>query len=139
MDSYNLIMVIKLIQAQTKRTLTQIEASLSFPASRALTWVVYEAVDAAVFNLVFSSVSTGTGAGFQSSGAISYTLQAGKTYFIGVNITGSYVAYFGGSTGQKPLSFGIALGSASAASTSNSIYAYLVPEQLYYFRLTTKP
>lgn len=125
------------VLVQSARTLTQIEAYLSLPASRALTWVIYERTSDSYYSLVASAASTGTGTGFQSSGSISQALQAGKTYFIGVGITGTYVAYY--STSNDPLtSFGPALGSATSYATQNSINIYAQPEQLYYFRLTTK-
>jgi hypothetical protein len=127
------------VRVHSDRTLTQIEAYLSFPASRALAWVVYEATSSNDFSLGFSSASTGTGAALQSSGPISYSLKAGKTYLIGVNVTGSFVSYYGVEESQKPLSFGAALGGATASSSASTIYAYPTPSQLYYFRLTTKP
>ncbi|MFZ5896502.1 MAG: hypothetical protein ACOY0T_35940 [Myxococcota bacterium] len=125
------------VLVQSARTLTQIEAYLSLPASRALTWVVYERLSDSYFSLVASAASTGTGTGFQSSGAISQLLQAGKTYFIGVGITGSYVAYYG-TAGDQLTTFGPVLGSATSYTAQSTISVYVQPEQLYYFRVTTK-
>jgi len=127
------------IRVQTTRTLTQIEAYLSLPASRALTWVVYEIVGSGqYFSLVYSAATTGTGTGFQSSGSLSYSLQAGKTYLLGVNITGSYVAYYTSPVEPRTLSFATALGATTAYAAVNSVYAYLQEERLYYFRYTSK-
>jgi hypothetical protein len=128
-----------LIQVQAGRTLTQIEAYLTLPGSRALTWAVYEGGTNNTFTLVASSATVASGTGFQSSGAISYALKPGRSYFIGVNVTGTYVAYFSSQSEAELLSFGTAEGAMLAYSLSSLLYGNVNPSQLYYLKLTTTP
>jgi hypothetical protein len=100
---------------QTARKLTLIEAPISVPVPRAMVWAVYEQTNSDLqgeFDLKFQKTSTATGTGFQSSGAISVQLEAGKTYFIGVSATdGSFAYYYDYVTGTPALNFAHVIGS----------------------------
>jgi hypothetical protein len=97
------------VLVHTARKLTTIEAYLSFPTNRSVTWVVYEQTNAnqvGEFDLAYQKTTPGSGTGFQSSGAISFELKAGKTYAIGFAVSGgSFVYYFDSTTAPQSLSF----------------------------------
>jgi hypothetical protein len=93
----------------TARKLTMIESNLSLQTQRTLIWVVYEQTNAnqvGEFDLAYQKTTTGTGTGFQSSGAISFELTAGKSYAIGVVVVGgSFIYYYDTTTAPQSLSF----------------------------------
>jgi hypothetical protein len=132
------------ILTQSSRTITQIEAYLTLPANRDLTWVIYEREKFLWrFDSVFSTVTVGTGTGFQSSGTISYTLKADTSYFIGVNVAGgSFGAYYG--IEPKGLSFGVTQDAlvareqtSSPSPATPSLDVWPQPDRIYYLRVTT--
>ncbi len=79
---------------ESARKLTLIEADISMPTQRNLKWVVFEVTDQDQ-NVEFAlqQDSTGSGSGFQSSGAVGVQLGAGKRYFIGVTAVDGTFAY----------------------------------------------
>jgi hypothetical protein len=76
----------------TPRKLNQLEVYASVAGVQKFSWVVYQKrTGSSAFDLVYQKVTAQatSGAGFVSSGALSYTLAAGKTYAVGAHITGS--------------------------------------------------
>jgi hypothetical protein len=102
-------MMTNIVRVESARKLTTIEAYFSLPASRTLTWVVYEQTNAnqlGQYDLAYQKTTTGTGQGFQSSGPVSFALKAGKTYAIGVSVGGgSFFYFFDTTVGAPSLSF----------------------------------
>lgn len=100
------------IKVLSNRTLTQIEADLVLAASRTLTWVVLERIGDGYFTEVFAKDVTGqSGSGYFSSGALTFQLQAGKTYALGVRTpAGSIAAYRNGAPWPIQVSLGKVLG-----------------------------
>jgi hypothetical protein len=126
------------------RNLTHIEQYMNPSSAITLTWHVYESTtQTGTYTRIFSTPTTSTtGEGYQSSGAISVPLVAGRFYAIGVSWTTA--TGFGYQTGMAPsqlTSFGqhissiLVSTSAPAASISYSAPStYFVPQ-----RLTTAP
>jgi hypothetical protein len=129
-------MVGDVIQVDTPRQLTTIEAQLDLPASRSLQWVVFQ-LSGNYFLLKSQTVTTASGTGIQSSGAISQELVAGGVYLIGVYVTNGSFAYYSSSTTPAQLTFGTARGSFAGAYAS-TLNDYESAAALYYFRLTTQ-
>ena len=140
-------MLTNTVLVHTPRKLTMIEAYLSLPNARTLTWVVYEqtnANQAGEFDLAYKTTTPGSGTAFQSSGAISFELKAGKTYAIGVSVTGgSFVYYYDASTSAQSLSFAHVVDSIDQSPGSPvpavfDVYDQGSPSDLVYnARLTT--
>ena len=136
-------MLTNILVVENARKLTTIEAYLSLPTNRTLTWVVYELTNAnqdGEFDLKYQKATPGTGAGFQSSGAISVQLKAGKTYAIGVSVSGgNFVYYYDTSSIPPSLNFAHAIDSADQ-SFGSSFYQFNPGQKnslLYNDRLTT--
>jgi hypothetical protein len=78
-------------RALSARKLTQIEVNASVVGLQKFTWVVYQKrTNSEVYDLVYQSVTAQAApvTAWLSSGALNYTLSAGKTYAVGVHITG---------------------------------------------------
>jgi hypothetical protein len=133
-------LVANVIAVDSARKLTLIEAELSLPAARSLVWFVYVQTNAdgmGEFDLEFQKSTSGSGAGYQSSGAISVELEAGKTYAIGVGASdGGFVYYYDIPPATPSLNFAHATGSVDVAFGP---FDYSPGDQLplYVSRLTT--
>lgn len=128
------------VEVLSSRTLTQLEANVVLPAARALTWTVYERNDS-YFVRKYSTVTTAeAGSGYQSSGAISYVLQAGKAYLLALSATGGGIApYVDTAPTSSATSFGHVLGGIRTYK-SDEVNGYSHdPELLYDLRITTAP
>jgi hypothetical protein len=138
-------LVTNLVAVDSARKLTLIEAYLSMPTTRNLVWVVYVLTNAdgmGEFDLEFQKSTSGSGAGYQSSGAISIELEAGKTYAIGVGASdGNFVYYYDLPVAAPSLNFARVTGSAdiSFGASFDSAPFDVLPSQLpvYSTRLTT--
>jgi hypothetical protein len=124
------------IQVDTPRLLTQIEAELDLPASRNLQWVVFQ-LTGNYFQFQSQTTTTATGAGMQGSGKLSLELAAGGVYLIGVYVNNGTFAYYSSTTTPAQLTFGAARGSY-AGTYASSLSDYESAAPLYYFRLTTQ-
>jgi len=95
-----------ILYARTTRKLTQIEFnSFSDLTGVSLHWAVYaSAVEGGPYAPVFDTITTGTAAGFQSSGPISTALTAGKYYIVGFQ-AGSALYMYRNDALTAPLSF----------------------------------
>jgi len=101
--------------------LKQIDQYLNVNAATQLEFFVYENTAASgSFTKIFTTtVTSGTGLGWHSSGTIDVTLEAGKWYFIGCAWMGNATYYSdGGTTGlPAPVPFG-----AVVSSAGNNVY-----------------
>jgi len=106
------------------RTLVEIEEYLGISGTEQLTWFVYETqgstyeeTEGATYSKVFEKVTVASGTQFHSSGAISFPIDPGKTYIIGVRSGGACTAYYGAAP-QQFLSNGYHSGRVSLAASS---------------------
>ncbi|HKO51950.1 MAG TPA: hypothetical protein VJV79_29780 [Polyangiaceae bacterium] len=129
------------LDVHSSRKLTLLEAYLSLPAQRSLTWTVYQRNPAnGYYELKYQKATTGTGTGFQSSGPISFALAAKNVYAVGVSIGGGGYAFYYDSVASPPLlPFAGVVGGINTSFATNlySNSAYL--STLYSLRLTTTP
>jgi len=127
-----------IFDVESNRQLTQLEVNLVLASSRDLRFVVYEAVNGyfiARYDQVVKGVST---SGYASSGAISYTLKAGRRYMLAVAVTGGgAVPYYDALPWQPAASFGRAVGVLSTTYATTLYAGYLSVDRLYDFRVTT--
>jgi hypothetical protein len=130
-----------MVDVQNTRQLTLLEAFVSLPSTRSLVWVVYQknlVNNVTSYDLKYQKTTTGTGSGFQSSGAIAVQLDAGKTYAIGVSVSGGSFAYYYDTASSAPLlGFGAVTGGFTASFANSLSYVYPYLTTLYYVRLTT--
>ena len=137
-------MVGNVVTVNAARTLTLIEQDLTLPSQRSLVWAVYEQTNGDLngeFDLRWQQAGVGSGSGFQSSGAISVPLEAGKTYLIGVaGIDGSFVYYYDVAAAPPASSFAHVTGSVDTSFYSS--FDYYENQNVYFVyhqRLTTTP
>lgn len=107
------------VYVRTTRKLTKIELDASTDTTGvSLHWAVYaSAVEGGPYAPVFDTITTGNGAGFQSSGPISATLTAGKYYVIAFQAGSSFFVYRNDGL-TAPVSFADPLG---------TMYQYATP------------
>jgi hypothetical protein len=131
------------ILVHAARKLTAIEADISMPLPRALIWAVYEGTNADLngeFDLKYQKSTTGTGAGYQSSGPISVQLEAGKTYFIGVSASdGAFAYYYDYVTVAPTINFAHVIGAYDTSFGPSFDYQNQPIYLAYHQRLTTTP
>jgi hypothetical protein len=127
------------IDVESNRQLTELEANLVLASSRDLRFVVYEAVNGYFIARYDQVVNGVANSGYASSGAISYTLKAGRRYLLGVAVSGGgFVPYYDALPWQPEASFGRAVGVLSS-SYATSLYAgYVSTDRLYDLRITTQ-
>jgi hypothetical protein len=129
------------ITVDTGRKLTQIEVDLSMPGTRTLVWSVYVQTNAdgeGEFDLKYQKNGSGTGAGYQSSGAINLELEAGKTYAVGVNAAdGSVVYYYDVPEQAQALNFAHVIGAVDTGFEPTFDFLPNGPTNTYVARLTT--
>jgi hypothetical protein len=129
------------VKVNSARKLTEMQIDMSLPSPRELRWVVFENTSDSVFTAKQDwIVSNQTGNGFFSSGAISYSLKAGKTYLFAVAIAGgnSTTAVLDTAPFPANVSFGTLLGRVESGYSS-VIGAYADQGYLYHMKLTTTP
>ncbi|MEO7032643.1 MAG: hypothetical protein ABI548_02345 [Polyangiaceae bacterium] len=132
-------MIGDVILVHSARKLTTIEADVSMPQPRTLIWAVYEGTNADLngeFDLKYQTSTSGTGAGFQSSGPISVQLEANKTYFIGVSASDAIVYYYDDLTSPPSLNFAHVIGGYDTSVSPLFDYENEFP-YAYRLRLTT--
>jgi hypothetical protein len=130
------------IEVTSARTLTQLSANLSFPNGRQLRWVIYEQAGSAFIAKVDKVASVTSASGAVTSPAFNFQLQAGKTYLVGLVVTGGDVlgTYYDSAPYEAHVSFGTILGmfaggySATYASLDSFVY-----DTVFYLEVTTTP
>ena len=136
-------MVGSIYRVDRARTLTEIEQYLSVSGISVFTWVVYQADSSfAYYTKVYEGTTSGSGLGaFISSGAISVPLAAGKYYFLGVIVQGTFTRYYLNSGVSLPfVSFGQLQGSYQLSATTPPVGPYLSPNAFSYNqRISTAP
>ena len=126
------------IEVHSNRLLTGLEANLVLAGSRDLRWAVFELVSGYYVSRYEKVLNGQTGSGYLSSGSLSYVLKAGKTYLLGVAVSGGGVApYYDSIPWQPEVSFGKVAGSYSQ-NYSTQMYGYYGSTSLVYdLRITT--
>lgn len=128
-----------IIRVHSNRELTRIDAPLVLAGERDLRWLVYEyVIDSYVAK--FDILSKGeTGSGTFSSGTIDFTLVAGRTYLIGVAVSGgAAVPYVEPAPWSQAISFGTVT-SSFMYTYAPAIYAYngVSNQRVFQLKLTS--
>lgn len=128
-----------IIDVTSNRELTLLEANLVLASPRSLRWVILEHITGYSYDVVYDKVlANQSGSGYLSSGPISYTLQAGHRYLIGVAVSGGGMApYYDSAPFQPYLTFGTALG-GYVTYYDSSLYVYGPEALVYDLRFTTE-
>ena len=127
------------VEMHSNRKLVSIEANLVLAAARELRWVVYEQTGTSFVARIDKVVPNQSGTGFFSSGALNYTLKAGKRYLLAVAVTGgNAIAYYDTAPWSMDLSFGSPLGRIVTYYASTVSADYYYQEYLYQIRVTTE-
>ena len=136
-------MIGNIYRVDRARTLTEIEQYLSVSGVSVFTWVVHEA-DSYVgyFTKVYEGTTSDGGMGvFLSSGALSVPLTAGKYYFLGVIVQGTFTRYYLNSAASQPfVSFGQLMNSYQVSGSTAPVGPYLSTSNFRYNqRISTSP
>lgn len=126
------------IQVRSTRKLTELQMNLILASPRELRWVVYEQSGQNFVARVDKVISNQSGTGFLSSGPFNYTLKAGKTYLLGVAVSGgNFITYYDGAPFSGWGSFGSLLGRVDQGYSS-TLGAYVDTSILYQMKATTE-
>jgi hypothetical protein len=126
------------IQVRSSRKLTELQMNLVLAAPRELRWVVYEQTGQLYTARIDKVVSNQSGTGFLSSGALNYTLKAGKTYVVGVAVSGgNFISYFDGAPFTGWTSFGSLLGRVEQGYSA-TLNAYVDTSVAYQMKVSTE-
>lgn len=133
-------MVGNVYRVDRARKLTEIEQYLSVSGTSAFTWVVYEGNSySGTFTKLFELTTSSSGEGvFHSSGAIDVALQAGKFYYLGVIVQGSFTRFYSSSAELPFVSFGQLWNSYQVSTASPpATYPFSTSNYRYHQRLST--
>jgi len=126
------------IQVTSARKLTEMQINVVLAAARELRWVVYEQTGQSFVARVDKVASNQSGTGFISSGPMSYGLKAGKTYLLGVAISGgNFISYYDAAPFNPSISFGTLIGRTEQVYSA-TLGAYVESSALYQMKLTTE-
>lgn len=126
-------------EVHTTRQLTELEQYISVTGTSIFTWKVYESSSqTGTYTEIFTKTVSSSGQDqFHSSGAIDVTLTAGKFYFIGVHVGGSFGYAYNSPQPTYP-SFGRSFASRYVSGTTPPTSVTSSTSSLiYYQRLTT--
>lgn len=127
-----------IVQVRSARKVTELQANLILASPRELRWVIYEQTGQVFVARVDKVISNQSGTGFISSGAMSYTLKAGKTYVLGVAVSGgNFISYYDGAPFQSWVSFGSLLGRTDQGYAA-TLQAYIDTALAYQMKVTTE-
>jgi hypothetical protein len=99
------------VDIYSTRKLTELQMQLVLAGPRELRWIVYELTGQSFVAKIDKIVSAAAGAGFISSGPLSFTLTAGKRYVLGVVVSGGdAIDYYDSVPFPGKVSFGTVLG-----------------------------
>jgi len=101
-------------EVRSARKLTELQMWLVLAAARDVRWMIYEQVGNQFVLRAEKTTSVSNSAGFVSSGALSYQLQAGKRYVVGTQVSGESIGIYEASPFETHVSFGTLLGSVAA-------------------------
>jgi hypothetical protein len=137
-------MVGNVYRVDRARTLTKLEQYLSVSGTSVFTWVVYEggAASYSTYSKVYeSTISASVTGAFLSSGTLSVPLKAGKYYYLGVIVQGSFTRYMSTDYAQPFVSFGQLLNSyqTSGVSTAPASFSLTAGDYRYNQRISTAP
>lgn len=126
------------LEVHSARKVTSLEANLVLASARELRWVIYEQSGTSWIARIDKVVPNQMGTGFISSGAMSYTLKAGKRYLFAVAVTGgNFIPYYDTAPFEVGASFGSVIGSVNSGYSSNLPADFFYSETLYQMRITT--
>ncbi len=126
------------IQVSSARKVTEMQMNLVLAAPRELRWVIFEQSGQNFIARVDKVISNVSGTGFLSSGPISYSLKAGKTYLFAVAISGgNSIAYFDTAPFDSNASFGGVLGRVDSYYSA-TMQGYVDTSVLYQMKITTE-
>lgn len=126
------------IQVRSARKVTELQMNLLMASPRELRWVIYEQVGQVYVARVDKVISNQSGNGFVSSGPFSYTLKPGKTYVLGVAVSGgNFISYYDGAPFSGWASFGSLLGRVDQTYAA-SISAYADASIAYQMKVATE-
>jgi hypothetical protein len=127
------------VDVTSARKLTELSMNLVLAGPRELRWVVYELSGSQFVARVDKVVSNVTGAGFISSGTLTYGLKAGKRYLLGVAINGGDgVVYYDTAPFARTLSFGTLLGRVYTGYHPSLDSGYYYTEYAYQMKVATE-
>jgi len=127
------------IDVESNRDLRLIEANMVLAATRDLRFVVYENVTGTFIARFDQGVKDVSNNGYASSGAMSYTLKAGRRYLIGVAVTGGgFVPYYDALPWQPDASLGRVAGSLATAYATSFYAGYTSSDRIYDLRITSQ-
>jgi hypothetical protein len=127
------------IDVTSDRKLTEIGANLVLVAPRDLRWVVFEYSNGSYLARIDKVVANQKGSTYFTSGALSYTLKAGRRYMVAVAVTGgSFVSLYDYAPWSLDgLSFGNPIGGYAFYYQAN-IGADFYSDRLYQMSVTTE-
>lgn len=129
-----------IIDVNSERRLTELEANVVLASERNLRFVVFEGTTSNQFVARYDQLlKNQSGSGYQSSGAIDYTLHAGRRYALGVAVSGGgFVPYYDAAPWKSTASFGSIVGPAIAAYASTVYLSTATGDRIYDLRITTE-
>ncbi len=125
------------IQVTSARKVTEMQMNLVLAAPRELRWVIFEQSGSNFIARIDKVVSNVSGTGFLSSGPISYTLKAGKSYLFAVAVSGgNSIAYFDTAPFTANSSFGGVVGRVDNYYSA-TMQAYVDTNAVYQMKIST--
>lgn len=127
------------VEVTSSRKLTELQMQLVLAAPRDLRWVVYELSGSTYTAKIDKVVGGVSGSGFTGSGALSFTMTAGKRYLLGVVLTGGNgVDYYDSAPFSAPLSFGALIGRVESYYATSIDAGYVDTSMAYQMKLVTE-
>ncbi|HYQ18804.1 MAG TPA: hypothetical protein VEQ58_23675 [Polyangiaceae bacterium] len=128
------------VMVASARTLTQIGMYLDFHSVRQLRWVIYEQTASSLVAKVDKVVSVASSSGLLTSPAFTFQLQPGKSYVVGVVVSGGGATYsLDTAPFETKLSFGTLIGYAVTSYTSTIDYSNVfLTDGVIQMQLTTE-
>jgi hypothetical protein len=127
-----------IIDVTSSRRLTKLEAHFVLDAPRDVRWLVYELTEDGSYELVASEITSNVaGSGFAASAELSWVLEAGKRYMLGVGLVvfEGYL-YYDDAPYDTSFSFANLVGGTRNAYSTNMFFDPNAP--FYRLRVTTE-
>ena len=127
------------IDVDSARTLTELQAQLVLAGPRELRWIVYELSGQIFVGKFDKVVSNVTGSGFISSGSFSFKLAAGKRYLLAVVVSGGdAIDYIDTQPFAGRVSFGSVIGRVVTYYPSSFDIFSIDPNYVSQMKVTTE-